>query len=130
MNKFKWSCRFTIDSALMWGFLAGAGLVPPTYLRMRRSGRAQGPPQNAHRRMGRGKARSSRDLPKPINPKRSKMIGFGLWLMGFAIARRETRVNALMRLNPSYDPYIVKLSCVEGWNISSGVTKRGDKPSE
>src|SRR3954469_23766876 len=34
--------------------------------------------------MGRGKARSSRDLPKPINASRRKMIEFGLWLMGFA----------------------------------------------
>jgi len=31
------------------------------------------------------------------------MKSFGLQLMGFAIARRETRVNALLGLNPSYD---------------------------
>ena len=37
--------------------------------------------------MGRGKARSSRDLPKPIIPKAAKVIGFGLWLMGFARAQ-------------------------------------------
>src|SRR5712672_375338 len=49
--------------------------------------------------MGRGKLRSSRDLPKPIDPKGRKTIGFGLWLMGFA-----------KRLNPSYRIFSGRLS--------------------
>src|SRR6266567_3997498 len=44
--------------------------------------------------MGRGKARSSRDLPKPINPKGRKMIGFGLWLMGFGTSAFTRVCNA------------------------------------
>src|SRR5882757_3994410 len=45
--------------------------------------------------MGRGKARSSRDLPKPINPTAAKIDGFR------------------KRLNPSYDPCPNAVSCVE-----------------
>src|SRR3982074_2037675 len=53
--------------------------------------------------MGRGKSRSSRDLPKPINPKGRKMIGFGLSLMGFARAHpilRAAPYNPLNQLKP------------------------------
>jgi hypothetical protein len=53
--------------------------------------------------MGRGKSRSARDLPKPIDPKGRKMIGFGLLLMGFATSAFTPSATRVW-LNPSYDP--------------------------
>jgi hypothetical protein len=45
--------------------------------------------------MGRGKARSFlRAFPKPINAASRKMIGFRLWLMGFAISAFSRVFNA------------------------------------
>src|SRR3954465_14471716 len=50
--------------------------------------------------MGRGKVRSSRALPKPINGSGRKMIGFGLWLMGFAKSSTHPTILNLAPMGP------------------------------